>query len=351
MIRKAMDQISQHILELVKNHPNLSSSEIHDALQSGAELITTKRKLKKLLDSGLLFTSGNGRSTRYFLSPSSQLLEPIDLSLYFTKEVDERVIQERFNVDLIKKILPSARLFSNEELAKLNALQEVFQRNIAQLPTSLYQKEMERLAIDLSWKSSQIEGNTYSLLETEQLIKEQKEAAGKKREEAIMLLNHKKALDFIVEDASFIAPLTIAKIESIHSLLIQDLGIDRNIRTRLVGITGTNYRPLDNEFLIREALADMCTLVNAKENVFEKALLLLVLISYIQPFADGNKRTARITSNALLMNQDHCPFSFRTVDSMEYKKAMLVFYEQNNISPFKQIFIDQFAFAVGAYFG
>ena len=117
-----------------------------------------------------------------------------------------------------------------------------------------------------------------------------------------------------------------------------------------LGITGTNYRPLDNEFQIREALEDSCRLINGKENVFEKALLALVLISYIQAFSDGNKRTARMTSNAILIANRYCPISFRTVDSVDYKKAMLIFYEQNNISAFKKIFIDQFAFAVGTYF-
>jgi Fic family protein len=94
----------------------------------------------------------------------------------------------------------------------------------------------------------------------------------------------------------------------------------------------------------------MCDLVNNKENIFEKALLALVLISYIQPFTDGNKRTARIVSNSILLNYGYCPLSFRTVDSIDYKKAMLLFYEQNNISCFKDIFIEQFSFAVNTYF-
>lgn len=75
-----------------------------------------------------------------------------------------------------------------------------------------------------------------------------------------------------------------------------------------------------------------------------------MLLSYIQPFSDGNKRTARITSNAILITNKYCPISFRSVDSVDYKKAMLIFYEQNNISAFKKIFIDQFAFAVQTYF-
>ena len=84
--------------------------------------------------------------------------------------------------------------------------------------------------------------------------------------------------------------------------------------------------------------------------MFEKALLALLLISYIQPFTDGNKRTSRLVSNGILLAYGHCPLSFRTVDSMDYKKAMLVFYEQNNIVPFKEIFVSQYQFAVGEYF-
>jgi Fic family protein len=144
--------------------------------------------------------------------------------------------------------------------------------------------------------------------------------------------------------------LTISKIEDIHSILIKDLNVERNIRTRRVGITGTNYKPVDNEFQIRDELKNMGEWVNARENVFEKALLSLVLISYIQPFNDGNKRTARIVSNAILAANAYCPISFRTVSPIDYKKAMLLFYEQNNLSEFKKIFIEQFEFAVNTYF-
>ena len=90
-------------------------------------------------------------------------------------------------------------------------------------------------------------------------------------------------------------------------------------------------------------MEDTCQLINNKQSIFDKAFLALVLLSYIQPFADGNKRTARITSNAILIANG-------SVDSIDYKKAMLVFYEQNNIYPFKKIFIEQFEFAVNTYF-
>ena len=225
-----------------------------------------------------------------------------------------------------------------------------FQKNVAQLSEIEYKKEFERLAIDLSWKSSQIEGNTYSLLETERLLKEKETAAGKTKDEAIMLLNHKDALDFIIENPNYLHPLSVSKIEDIHSLLTKELLIERNLRKRRVGISGTNYKPLDNEFQIAEALKNSCDVINSKTNIFEKSLLSFVLISFIQPFMDGNKRTARIVSNAILINAKYCPLSFRTVDSVEYKKAMLLFYEQNNISSFKEIFINQFEFAVNTYF-
>ncbi len=154
----------------------------------------------------------------------------------------------------------------------------------------------------------------------------------------------------MLDEPDYLREITVHRIEDIHAILTKELGLERNIRHRRVGITGTNYRPLDNEFQIREALEDMCTLINGKDNVFEKALLALVLLSYIQAFTDGNKRTARITSNAILMANGYCPISFRTVDSIDYKKAMLMFYEQNNIAAFKKIFIEQFEFAVSTYF-
>ena len=275
---------------------------------------------------------------------------PLDLATYFDKDIDERVVQESFNFDIIREVLPKVEIFTKEELSVLFAAHKEFEKNTEGMTDLEYHKEMERLGVDLSWKSSQIEGNTYSLLETERLLRDKQTASGKTKEEAIMLLNHKDALDFVLDVPDCLKELSVHRIEDIHSILTKELGVDRNIRHRRVGITGTNYRPLDNEFQIREALEDTCTLVNGKDNVFEKAILTLVLLSYIHAFVDGNKRTARITSNAILIANGYCPVSFRTVDSIDYKKAMLMFYEQNNIAAFKKIFIEQFLFAVKTYF-
>lgn len=344
-----MAQIESDIVNFLRENPLSSSVEIHKGIGKGS-YSTVKRTVAKLLDSRQIVAEGRRRATRYRVSSTSQLLGYIDIAAYFEKEIDEREIQDGFNFQLVREILATVDVFTAEEVSRLQQLQEEFRENITHMSPETYNKEMERLAIDLSWKSSQIEGNTYSLLETERLIKDKETAAGKPKDDATMLLNHKEALNFIIDNPDYLMPLTIARIEDIHSILIKDLLVERNIRQRRVGISGTNYKPLDNEYQIREALEDMCTLINSKTNVFEKSLLALVLLSYIQAFNDGNKRTARIISNAILIGNQYCPISFRTIDSIEYKKAMLIFYEQNNISGFKEIFIEQFKFAVKTYF-
>jgi Fic family protein len=345
-----LDKNSKLVIDYIYSQPNLSSKDIFDGLGVNISYATLKRILAKLKAKNLISSMGKGRGTTYKISVTYELFYPLNIESYFKKEIDERQVKNSFNFSLITEVLTIVDLFTKEELQHLKKLQEEYISNISQLSNSQYFRELERLSIDLSWKSSQIEGNTYSLLETERLLKEQETAEGKAKDDATMLLNHKEALDFIIAEPNYVTPLTRTIIEDIHSILIQSLGVDRNIRRRRVGIIGTNYKPLDNEFQIKKALDDMCNLVNSRKNIFEKALLLLVLISYIQAFNDGNKRTARIISNAVLISHNYCPISFRTVNSIDYKKAMLLFYEQNNITAFKDIFINQFEFAVKTYF-
>lgn len=347
---KVKFDLEKGMLDYIQKYPNSSSREIHEGLENIVAFATVKRTINLLLEKNLIASIGRGKSTKYAVSKALDILVPIEIETYFEKEIDERKIKDTFNFSLIKDTLKNVLIFTKEEAEKLSNLQHQFSDNISKLSVTEFNKEFERLAIDLSWKSSQIEGNTYSLLETERLLKEKETATGKTKDEAVMLLNHKEALDFLLANPDYINPLVVSRIEDIHSILVNGLGIDRNIRNRRVGISGTNYKPLDNEFQIKEALEDLCLLINSRENIFDKSFLALVLLSYIQPFADGNKRTARIISNAILIHHKYCPISFRTVDSIDYKKAMLVFYEQNNISAFKKIFIEQYEFAVKTYF-
>ena len=341
---------SRDILQYLHYHPLSSRGDITAGTAFKGSDATLKRMIAAGIKAGDIVAEGKARATRYRLSPQAQLLMPLNLDTYFALEVDERQVQRSYNFELINGLLAETRLFSDKEQSHLDALQEEFRQHVSELTDNEYRKEMERLGIDLSWKSSQIEGNTYTLLETERLLRESKTAEGKTREEAVMLLNHKDALSFVLDNPDYLKELTVSHIEDIHQLLTKELSIDKGLRRHRVGITGTNYHPLDNEFQIREAMRDACELINSKSNIFEKALLTLILLSYIQPFSDGNKRTARITSNAILIANDYCPLSFRSIDSIDYKKAMLIFYEQNNLCAFKQIFMEQFEFAVKEYF-
>lgn len=313
-----------------------------------ATRITISRDLEKILKLNLIKRQGAGRSVTYQLSDQYSILKKIDVKKYFEIETDKRKIKERFNFNIFGQL---ENIFSESEKERLSELNRIYQNKIENIAQDAFKKEIERLNIDFSWKSSKIEGNTYSLLETEQLIKNQQEAAGHSKEEATMILNHKKTLDYIIDNKNSFQDISVKKIENIHSLLVDDLNVTKNLRKTLVGITGTNYKPLDNEFQIREALEKTCQSVNETENVFEKAVIIMLLIAYIQPFVDGNKRTSRLSGNAILQSFDSCPLSYRSMDEVEYKKAILLFYEQNNTSYFKELFLKQFEFAVENYFG
>ena len=348
-IQNMLNNKKRAIIDFVRANQPVDRPTIYNGVKVKMGDSTIRRLLLEMTPE-LIKTNGNGKARTYSISDAYELLVPIDIEAYYNLLPEERNAKQSFNLDLIPKVLSKAELFTEEELEHLIQLHDKYIKNIAPLSNSQYKKELEILAIDLSWKSGEIEGNTYTLLETEVLIKYKELAEGKKQEDAIMLLNHKDALDFIIAEPDYLKPLTISRIEDIHSILIKNLGVESNIRKRGVGVGGTEYKPLSLEQQISEVMQQMCDLVNATDNVFEKALLLLVLVSYIQPFNDGNKRTARIISNAILMENSYCPLSYRSVKASDYKKAMLLFYEQNNITEFKKTFMSQYEYAVNKYF-
>lgn len=339
----------QRIIQIIASDAGISISAIKKLLGNETSLPTLNRDLAELAENKIIIKSGRGRSIVYNISTKYRMLNEEISDSYFDKEIDQRRGNKNFNFKILE-LLEKNSLFTSEEVIKLKELHQAFRKKIATLSPVLLQKETERLSIELSWKSSQIEGNTYSLLETELLLLQKQEAKNKDRSEAVMLLNHKKAIDFIYQRKISLTPLNVSSIEDIHSILINDLGVSKNLRKRIVGITGTTYKPPDNEFQIREYLEKSCKIINKKKNVFEKALLCVLLISYIQPFEDGNKRTGRITANGILIENGYCPLSYRSVQPLDYKKAMILFYEQNNILAFKKLFIEQVEFAVKNYF-
>ena len=345
-------QLIDEILEYLQYHSMSSRQEIEGHLSGKVSPATVKRHLAKGIEDGLIVSHGNNRSTVYAITPKAHLLRTINLDSYYARDIDARDVQTGYNFNLIRDELPQIDIFSADERMRLLECQNTFEAHMKEMSpgTSAYNRELERLGIDLSWKSAQIEGNTYTLIETETLLKDLKEARGRTREEAQMLLNHKSALKAIISNPGYFGRLSLARIEDIHSALVEGMGVEPSLRHRRVRITGTKYQPIDVEMQIREAVDDMCSLINGKDDPYEKALLALLLISYIQPFEDGNKRTSRLVSNALLLAYGRCPLTFRSVDANDYRAALLLFYEQNNISAFKRIFVDQAEFAVNEYF-
>jgi len=336
------------VLSSLFNSPK-SLSELADELGAGFSKTTVHRLVSSLAKDGKVVSSGAGRSAKYEVTNLGRLFNPRVPEEYFRKEQDDRQALTSFNFDLFDT-LRSHDLFSQEEMRTLVERQREFEERWKGLSPVLRQKEMERLAIDLSWKSSQSEGNTYTLLQTESLFKEGKRAKGKIKEEAAMLLNHQAALDYVLSHPDYFGELKVENILEIHRFLTKGLGIPNKIRSGRVGITGTNYKPLSDARQIQKALQDVCDLINFKQNVLEKALITLFLIAYIQPFEDGNKRTARILCNALLLANKYCPISFRTVDPDDYRYATLLFFEQNSLPSFKKMFIEQFEFSTVNYF-
>lgn len=308
---------------------------------------TLLRDLSKLEKLGKVFLTGSGRTTKYQVK-THPLLFYLDVKTYFANDVGKRKGKTTFDFAVFEKL---THLFTPDELSYLDNLNQTYLIKIKSISPDLYKKELERFVIELSWKSSKIEGNTYTLLETEQLIKELRQAPGKTQAEAQMILNHKEAFEVILKHTESFKKLTLADILNIHAVLVKGLGVTKNIRQHKVGITGTDYVPLDNQWQIKEALNKLIRVVNQLPHPVEKAFVALAMLSYVQPFNDGNKRTARLVSNALLMAHNYAPLSYRNVDELEFKKAMLLFYEQNNLRYLKEIFIEQFKYVVENYFG
>ena len=338
------------IIALFLEYGPLSSSKVHELLTQKAEnasLITIKRELTRATSVKLIQPSGKGRARVYTITALGRIFADIDTHSYCAVEPDQRYGLEQFNFELLPSLPPD--LFTSDELATLEQATQIYHQRTSNLPPAIAKKELERLTIELSWKSSKIEGNTYTLLDTEKLILEHKEAPGHDKKEATMILNHKDAFMFVYKNASEFKTLTRANLEELHQILTKDLSIGLGLRHKPVGVTGSKYRPLDNIHQIREVIEQLATAITRMETPYAKALIALLGLSYIQPFEDGNKRTARLMANALLLAHACAPLSYRSIEENAYRETMLIFYEINSLMPFKKLFIDQYDFAAKNY--
>jgi Fic family protein len=340
----------QKIVNILLEKGSLASSGIHAELSDTGEsisLVTVKRTLSEMVAREALASVGSGRSVSYVLTTEGRLFADVDARKYCAEEPDKRFGMKRYNFELFDAI-PS-EIFSVAELQRLEKFTAEYRQRTKNLPPAIQKRELERLIIELSWKSSKIEGNTYTLLDTEKLILNNEKASGHDRDEARMILNHKDAFIFIREHASRFRSLSRANIEQIHKILVKGLSIGAGLRKKPVGITGSLYNPLDNAHQLAEGVERLGKAISKIDSPYAKALVALLGISYLQPFEDGNKRTARMTANAILLAHAYAPLSYRSVDENDYRSATIVFYEINSMVPFKNIFIEQYEFAAKNY--
>lgn len=336
------------IIAHLATHPKSSISEITAQIASEATERTILRDLQPLLDAGYIQSSGSGRSVVYTNDVTGQFFVPLD-AIRYTDEVPEKRVGAR--TDYHREIWQQwpDTLFLDQTLQSMGEQTDLYTTKIAQQSPDVQKRELERFVIELSWKSSRIEGNTYTLLDTELLIKEGIPSLKNTPAETTMILNHKTAFDFVREQSLKKSGLSVGYIDQVHRLLMEGLLEDIELRKQAVGITGSTYRPLDNQFQIKEALEELVGTIKQQSSVYDQALTALLGISYIQPFVDGNKRTARLVANGLLLAGGAAPLSYRNVDEVLYRASLLVFYEQLSIVPMRELFIEQYQFATEHY--
>ena len=318
---------------------------------------TINRALRDLLASGFLEKLGDGRSTRYVVTaaakaalralpsgaptPGSGLLQwsPTALPLVETLRAPLGTrTPVGYESSFVNNYIPNQSSLLPPQLATdlLNAA-----RSRDQQPAGTYAREvLDQLLIDLSWSSSRLEGNNKSLLDTRELFA-LREQAGPFDEDTLMLFNHKSAIEFIVE-AVPTEGITVHAIVDLQAKLMRDLLKDSrdigSIRRRVVNIDGSVYSPSNIPTLLEETLKSIIDKVRHIRNPVEAAFFLWVNFAYLQPFADGNKRTSRLSANMPLLLHNCAPLSFLDVERTDYATAMLGVYEQRNVAAAVDLF-------------
>ena len=333
---------SKKILRVLASGEPQSRVAIEKAI--GETRINTIRELKRLVELRYVQPSGLARATIYAITDQARTLVLWDAEEYLAEEPDKRHARytslepELFKT--FKGIIGQPPVIIESAARK--------RRKIGDSMTA--RKDLERFVIELSWKSSKIEGNTYTLLDTERLIKEAQEAPGHPKSEAVMILNHKRAFEYIWTNQKTFRELTKRDIEEVHELLVQGLGVPVGLREHPVGITGTVYIPPASKVEIASYLRDIINTVNDIDHPIEKAMACLALLPYLQAFADGNKRTSRLVADAVLLAYDYPPLSYRSVDEQAYKGALILFYEQGSLANFRELYLKQLEESALSYF-
>jgi hypothetical protein len=316
---------------------------------------TLQRRLLSLQNSGDLNITGKARSTKYFhkreqesaLHLGTLLNEGIPISKEGKKilQVVKKSLQQRqpvgYNRDFLDTYQPNVSSYLTS--AEMEKLEKIGKIAISNQPAGTYVKEiLSRLLIDLSWNSSRLEGNTYSLLDTQRLISFGEIADDKSAKEAQMILNHKDAIEFLTQSGEGIG-FNRYTILNLHALLSNNLLPDPTASGRLrtfdVGIYKSVFVPLAVPQLISELFDVILEKAEQIKNPFEQAFFMMVQLPYLQPFDDVNKRVSRLAANIPLTLHNFSPLSFIDVPDDIYIQGMIGVYEINHFELLKDVFL------------
>lgn len=349
-------------------------------MMRGTPKRTLQRDLDRLIESGRVIVKGKGRATRYLFpfeddisSPkedfeNSMILReeppsPINPTPWLTPEgrrirfLVNRHLTERVPVgyksDFLDAYLPNKTYYLpieiRENLARIGYV------GAEELPPGTYLRQvLQRLLIDLSWNSSRLEGNTYSLLETERLLHLGEVAEGHKAEETQMILNHKAAVEMLSDDPMEIGfnSYTICNIHALLSdNLIRDPAACGRVRSRPVGISGTVFHPLSVPQLVEEKFEQILWMANEIQDPFEQSFFVMVHLPYLQPFEDVNKRVSRLAANIPMIRRNLCPISFIGVEQKDYIGGLLGVYELNCVEYLRDVFVWAYQNSANQYIG
>ena len=356
MANQIPDTALTAIEEAVGRNPNgVSAPQILRNLRNPVPMRTLQYRLKHLVKQNRLVMDGTGRWAKYRIpaaalaAPAPQAREapyiPLSEAGMAIRDYIRQTPEARKPVGYDRKFLdgyrPNASSYLNEH--DRTHLAAVGRPQIAEQPAGTYARQiLSRLLIDLSWNSSRLEGNTYSLLDTKRLLELGEEAVGRAHLEAQMILNHKDAIEFLVGDADEIG-FNRYTLLNLHALLANNLLADPTAAGRLryiaVGLEHSVFHPLEVPQLIEESFDQILATAAAINDPFERGFFVMVHLPYLQPFDDVNKRVSRLAANIPLIKLNLAPLSFVDVPREIYTEAVLGVYEMNRHELLKDVFI------------
>ena len=360
---KLVENLNIQIEEEIALHSEgIGIDALHTALANTISRRTLQRRLKELIDQQKIVSEGKGRGLRYRKSLSNVIGDKtkksaidikLDTEFYIPTSIESqsildyvrKSIQQRkpvgYDRSLLESYHPNESHYLSLEIRQ--HLHNIGRSPDSERPAGTYARDiLARLLIDLSWASSRLEGNTYTRLDTKNLIELGQEAAGKDRREAQMILNHKTAIELLVDQAEEIGFNTFTFF-NLHSLLSENLLAapyeSGRLRHRIVEISGTVFHPLSIPQQIDNYFRMLLDKVSLIEDPFEQAFFIMVHIPYLQPFIDVNKRVSRLGANVSLIRHNLCPLSFIDVPERAYIEGTLGVYEMKQIQLLRDVFV------------